>query len=243
MNCDMFSYRYALEILEHKHYRSALKEILAVVRDCPLFIYSNKSKKNRRLDVVQHVMNTYFDRRFVLDFGWEYHPLATKIEGSGLSADFRKAFGKDESLAVQSEVQFGNMARWYSDIFKFQTAYSQNLVQMGLSIVPKSVLSRRIDSNIVNYERALRELPSAVLSITLPILLIGIYPDKSTPIIDLSKTRFSAKELTGRGQASNRWRIVNAFQNGIDMRRVGRDSEIGPNLGKTDTVEIDSEQE
>lgn len=241
MNYTLFSYRYGREILEHRHYRSALKEILAAVSDCPLFIYRNKSRTNARLDVVQKVMNTYFDRRFGIDFRWDYHPLATRIEDSGLAADFRKAFGKEQPLNIQAEVQFGNMARWYSDIFKFQTAYSQNLAQMGLSIVPTSVLAKRIDSNIVYYERALRELPSAVLSITLPILLVGIYPDKYTRIVDLGETRFTAGELIGKKMALNRWRVVNAFINGVSLSKIGPDSEVGPSPGGKDTAEIDSE--
>jgi len=241
MRLDAFSYRYALEILEHRRYRQALREIMSVIEGCPLFIYNNKSPSNPKLNVVQKVMNTYFDRRFAIDFKWEYHPLATKIEDSGLAADFKKEFGKDSSLAIQAEVQFGNMARWYSDIFKFQTAYSQNLAQMGLSIVPKSTLAKRIDSNIVNYERALRELPSALLSITLPILLVGIEPDQTTPVVDLSQTQFSAAELTGKGNSLNRWRVVNAYISGTNMRKVGPNSEIGPNLGKKDSADTEAE--
>ncbi len=120
-------------LLEHPKYGAAWAEIKGILEGAPLFIYPGKSANNARLDVVQQVMNTYFDRRFAVDSGWEYHPLATRIEGSGLAADFRKTFG---DLAVQAEVQFGNMSRWYSDVFKFQTAYSQSLIQLGLSIVP-----------------------------------------------------------------------------------------------------------
>lgn len=241
MDWKLYSYRYALEILEHKNYKPALKEILAVVKDSPLFIYKNKSKKNPRLDVVQQVMNTYYDRRFAVDFRWQYHPLATSITKSGLTADFRKSFGEQRSLAVQAEVQFGNMSRWYSDIFKFQTAYSQNLVQLGLSIVPMGELAKRIGSNIVYYERALRELPSAVLSITLPILLIGVYPDKKTHVVDLSQTKFLPTQLTEKKMALNRWRVVNGFINGTEMRKIGPESDVGPNPGGKDSVEIDSE--
>jgi hypothetical protein len=56
--------------------------------------------------------------------------------------------------SAQNVIQFRNTARRYSDIFKFQVAYSSNMVQLGLSVVPTQVLSRRIDSNVVNFERA-----------------------------------------------------------------------------------------
>jgi hypothetical protein len=133
MNYTTYSYRFAEEIIQHQKFKKAYNEIISVIQQCPLFIYPNKSKKNKKLDVVQQLLNTFFNRKFVCEYHWEYHPEATKIPKSGLAADYKKQFGE---LKIQAEVQFGNMSRWYSDIFKFQTAYSQGLIDMGLSIVP-----------------------------------------------------------------------------------------------------------
>ena len=225
MQVNYYSYRYALEILQHESHREAWSEIDGILGGAPLFIYPNKSRRNPSLDVVQQVMNTYFDRLFAVEKGWLYHPLATDIQHSGLAADFRKEFS---GLTIQVEVQFGNMARWYSDIFKFQTAYSQNLIQMGLCVVPMGELARRIDSNVVNYERAVRELPSAELSITLPILIAGLAPDKNTAIMDLRQCQFKRVQgITGKGAEQNRWRIVNGYLSGIPINQVGPTSEIG----------------
>jgi len=233
----VYSYRYAREILEHPRYAAAWQEISDVLGNAPLFIFPGKSTKNKRLQIVQQVMNTYFDRRFALDLGWEYHPLATKIEASGLAADYRKRF---EDLSIQAEVQFGNMSRWYSDIFKFQTAYSQQLIQLGLSVVPMGSVARAIDSNVVNYERAFRELPSAELSITLPIMLVGLEPDEATRTVDLRQCRFpnGIKDITGKGKDENRWRIVHAYLRGVDMKEVGPESETGPMLIAPDDNEV-----
>jgi hypothetical protein len=226
MKVEYRSYRFAKEILQHKNFIKAWEEINTILTTAPLFIYPGKSSKNKKLDVVQQVLNTYFDRKFAIDHGWKYHPLATNIEDSDLKADFRKKFG---SLAIQAEVQFGNMSRWYSDIFKFQTAYSQGLIQMGLSIVPMADLASRIDSNVVNFERAWRELPSAELSIILPIILVGLSPDKHTTIIDISKSRFSSvKDITGKGKTENRWRIVNGYLQSIPMTKIDSNSPAGP---------------
>lgn len=122
------------------------------------------------------------------------------------------------------------MSRWYSDIFKFQTAYSQQLIQLGMSIVPMGSVSRDIDSNVVNYERTLRELPSAELSITLPIILIGLEPDGRTPIVDVRECQFPGgiKDITGRGKDENRWRVINAYLDDVPMREVGPNSPTGP---------------
>lgn len=179
MDFDIYSYRFAREIIEHPKYIVAINEISQIIRDCPLYIWPNKSASNARLDVVKQLMNAYFDVKFSCLNGWYFHPNATQIPNSSLKADFKKTFN---NLTIQSEVQFGNMSRWYSDVFKFQTAYSQNMINMGLCIIPFNDVDRRIDSNITNYERCVRELPSADLSITLPILMIGIRLDANTPI-------------------------------------------------------------
>lgn len=228
MQVEEHSYRFAKEILQHPSHLDAWDEIYEVIRNTPLFIYPSKSANNANLDVVQQILNVYYDRRLSVDLGWEYHPLATRIENSGLAADFRKQFG---DLVIQVEVQFGNMSRWYSDIFKFQTAYSQRLINIGICVLPCSSLARRIDSNVANYERSLRELPSAELSITLPILLAGLSVDAETPVVDISKCQFpNVRAITGRGAVLNRWRIVNGYLNGVDMADIGPESPTGPTL-------------
>lgn len=240
MNSVVESYRFAKQILEHKDYRGAWSEIATVVKECPLFVWPNKSAKNPRLDVVQQLLNAYFDRRFGVDLGWMYHPLSTQIPTSGLRSDFRKSFG---GLSVEAEVQFGNAARWYSDIFKMQAAYSDKLVNLGLCILPRASLAARIDSNVANFERAWRELPSAELSITLPVLLIGISPDKKTAVIDVSRSRFpTVKEIVGKGNSMNRWRIINGYLNGTSIERIGPDSEPGPMLSTIDSADLEADE-
>lgn len=234
MRLEIHSYRFAAEILQHPKHRAIWDEIVDTCQAAPLFIWPGKSAKNKNLDVVQQLMNAYFDRRLSIDADWTHHPLATRIAESGLRSDFRKQF---DDVAVQVEVQFGNMARWYSDVFKFQTAYSQELSQIAVSIVPTSALGRRIDSNIAHFERALRELPSAELSITLPILLIGMEPDEHTPIVDVSHSQFATVgEVTGRGRGDNLWRVVNGWAGGVDISKIGPASPVGPK------VELSSEE-
>lgn len=229
MKLTTHSYRFAQEIIQHPRHERAWKEIESILTGAPLFIYPRKSSSNPRLDVVQQLMNTYFDRVMAVDHGWEYHPLATGIQDSNLAADFKKAFG---DIVIQAEVQFGNMARWYSDIFKFQTAYSQSIINVGLSVVPMSSLAKRIDSNIVNFERTARELPFAKLSITLPILTIGLEPNEGTKIVDVSACRFpNIGYITGKNYSANKWRIVNGYLAGVPMMDIGPDSPIGPMLG------------
>lgn len=244
-----WGYRFAGEIFEHANYQSGYRDILRIVQECPLFLFPNKSRRNSRLDVVQQLMNTYFDRRFTRELGWEYHPNATTIPDSELKADFRSTYGDPAAqtdLKVQTEVQLGNMARWYSDIFKFQTAYSQGVIDMGLSIVPMASLARRIDSNVVNFERCRRELPSAKLSITLPILMIGLEVDETTASFDVSRTAISSGRTTnivGEGRTHNRYRIVHGILNRVPLEQITETSPTGPMPSSTeDTADLEDQE-
>lgn len=97
--------------------------------------------------------------------------------------------------------------------------------------MPMGSLARLIDSNIVNFERAERELPSAKLSITLPILMLGLEREDDTKVVDISKCQFpSIKEITGKGYSDNKWRIVNGYLNGVPMEDIGIESPTGPML-------------
>lgn len=121
------------------------------------------------------------------------------------------------------------MSRWYSDIFKFQAAYSQGVIDMGLCVVPMGSLAKRIDSNVVSFERCARELPSAQLSITLPILLFGIEPDSTTSVHDVSMCAFGdIKKITGVSAGDNRFRIVNGLLEGVPEIDISPSSPIGP---------------
>ena len=238
MKFEIFSYRFAEEILQHEKHVDCWNEIIEAVTKAPVFIFPGKSK-NSRLDVVQQLQNAYFDRKLAIEFGWDFHPIATKIPKSNLTADFRKEFN---GLHVQAEVQFGNMSRWYSDIFKFQAAYSESLTQAAISIVPMQSLATRIDSNVAHFERAKRELPSANLSITLPILLIGVSIESKTKIIDVSKSEFkNIKDITGRGRLDNRWRVVNAFFENKKIEIVNATSPTGPTLTPSEDEEAEAE--
>jgi hypothetical protein len=238
MKYEIFSYRFAEEILQHEKHIQCWNEIIETVTKAPVFIFPGKSK-NKKLDVVQQLQNAYFDRKLAIEFGWKFHPIATRIPNSYLTADFRKEFN---GLHVQAEVQFGNMSRWYSDIFKFQAAYSESLTQAAVSVVPMLSLATRIDSNVANFERARRELPSANLSITLPILLIGVSIDKQTTVIDVSKSKFKRiKDVTGKGKLANRWRVVNSYFEKQPITTIGESSPTGPTLEPSSDEEAEAE--
>lgn len=192
MQVKTFSYRNAEEILQHLNNRACYDELIQVCIDCPLPIYEGKSQKQRSKDVVQQVMNTYFRLRFT-QLGWEAEPLATPDNNDdALRADFRKTFFNpltgEIQVTTQIEVEFGNVASSYRNYFKFQLSFSYGLTEICVLIVPTQHLSVRIDSGISNFEKTCREIPSAKLSITVPIFVIGLD--------DISVEEWNVKAIT-----------------------------------------------
>jgi len=169
----LFSYRYGQEILESRKFKPLLNEILAIIRNA--YVPKLAKPKVRTRDgktytftTDQKTLNKMLEKQFA-DKGWEVHPDVTGDKITNLKADYLKA-------GIQVEVQFGNMARWYTDVFKFQTSYSLRKIDIGVLVVPMQDFANTIDENIADFQRVTREIPYAKLSITLPILIIGVCP-------------------------------------------------------------------
>lgn len=173
-----FSYRYAEEILQHPKYVEAYNELIEICRNCPLPVFKGKSERQTSKDVVQQLMNTYFLEVMKIK-GWKPEPyVSPDTTGDALRADFRKTFIRgmeDDKLTIQVEVEFGNIASSYRNYFKFQLSYSYGLTDICVIVVPSWHLSNRIDSGVASFEKVLREIPSAMLSITVPILVVGLF--------------------------------------------------------------------
>ena len=176
MRVETYSYRFADDILCSPRFAGVRAELMNVCQNCPIPVYSGKSQKQRSKDVIQQIMNTYFKLSFIA-LGWEPEPLATPTDNEdALRADFRKTFGEgDDKITLQIEVEFGNVASSYRNYFKFQLSFSYDLTDICVLIVPSSELANRIDSGVSNYEKAIREIPQAKLSITVPTLVIGLF--------------------------------------------------------------------
>lgn len=95
-------------------------------------------------------------------------PLGTKAD-IALRGDFAKA-------GVFIEVEFGNTASLYRDLFKFQIANRSNTGEVAVLIVATSGLARFFDSGVATFEHAVSLLPSMRIGIQMPIWIIGIEP-------------------------------------------------------------------
>lgn len=185
MEIRTYSYRFAEEILQHQRFAPIYEEVLTVCRECPLPTYPGKSAKQPNKDVIQQLMNTYFRLRFV-SLGWEPEPLATPLQTEdALRSDFRKQYRNSESgdtsVTLQIEVEFGNVASSYRNYFKFQLSFSYDLTDICVLVVPSQHLANRIDSGVSNFEKTIREIPSAKLSVTVPTLVVGLFDEGVEP--------------------------------------------------------------
>lgn len=172
---EQLDYRFARAVLRDDQFAEATQEMFEVLESVEVPVYPLEKVKvrprsNQIFPADQKGLNKLLDKEFV-DRGWERQPLIVPPEGAGpdtgLLGDFRK-------LRIGVEVQFGNMSRWAYDVFKFQLSYSLGHIDIGVLILPTRQLSNYIDENVAHFERVARELPSAKMSLTLPILVLGL---------------------------------------------------------------------
>lgn len=75
---------------------------------------------------------------------------------------------------IEIETQFGNVARYYSDVFKLQLSFDREKIEGGVLILPTKLLANQIGSNIASFERAKEELRVSRPLYSVPIWLIGV---------------------------------------------------------------------
>lgn len=153
---DTFSYRHAEAILIQS-YSADFEEIKDAITSAkwavvnPPKVRKRKGKVVATIDIDQIATNKNIEQQFSAR-GWEPRRRIVSNSPSHLAADFNKN-------AIQVEVQFGNAARWYADVFKFLLSYAADDIEVGVLVVPMHSTAVRIDENIISYERVLRVLP------------------------------------------------------------------------------------
>ena len=93
-------------------------------------------------------------------------------EPAGEDAEYKKR-ENDPPLLV-GEIQFGNWALVYRDLFKVLKANVQNSVDCLIYIVPDGNLVKLLSDGIVNYEETKGILNEFSKVISVPVWLIGI---------------------------------------------------------------------
>jgi len=165
------SYRHAEAILDREFAREKadIEGVLKAV-DFSRLPHPRQRKRNGRIVSTKFLSADKTNKKLAEIFrakDWEIAPRIISGSESELRADAKS--GK-----IQVEVQFGNMARWYTDVFKFLLSYSADDIEVGVLVVPMKATADKLDENIAHYERVVRELPHAKMGITIPIWVIGV---------------------------------------------------------------------
>ncbi len=86
---------------------------------------------------------------------------------NGLLGDFAKG-------GVFVEVEFGNMASAFRDLFKFQIASRSGAGRIGVLVVASDKVARFFDQGVATYEQVARLLPYMGIGLQLPTVIVGL---------------------------------------------------------------------
>lgn len=173
---DVFSHRNGRDILESPKFRDAYHEFLDVLRGLPAYRASNVKKTSASHVISPGAMNKWLDNELCIKRDWDWHPLVIdpdpddRARRSQLRSDFRKS-------RIEVEVQFGNVARYAYDVYKMAISMALGHADVGLQVVCTKRFAAITGGNIAYYERAVRELERARLTLIVPLVVVGIEPD------------------------------------------------------------------
>ncbi|WP_102262599.1 BglII/BstYI family type II restriction endonuclease [Mesobacillus jeotgali] len=197
MDITIYSHNFAQEILSYERFKDVYDELLFVCRNSPLPIYKNKSAAQKKLDVVQQIIDSYLNLQ-LKTLGWEVDYTYTLNE-STVRVDFLKTIHVGiKKYHIHLEVEFGNVASSYRNYYKLQLLNKKGVSDIGIVIVPTESLSKRIDSGVATFEKTVNDVKLAVELFDFPLLIIGLDEGDSN-LIDLSSSGLTLKELQNKG--------------------------------------------
>lgn len=119
----------------------------------------------------QAAFNALLDVR-LRGLGWTSQPIARGDLVAGpipnnLLGDFAKG-------GIFVEVEFGNMASAFRDLFKFQIASRSGAGRMGVLVVASDKVARFFDQGVATFEQVTRLLPYMGIGLQLPTVVVGL---------------------------------------------------------------------
>lgn len=136
-------------------------------------------KASALMPVDQAQMNGLI-RGALSDLGWNPEPYIL-IDREGRPIDTRLR-GDFEKSGVFVEVEFGNVASFYRDLFKFHIAGTTGAAHVGVIVVATDSLARFFDQGQARFEQAVSMLPYMRAGVQLPTAIIGIDVSDWAPI-------------------------------------------------------------
>lgn len=174
---EVFSHRNGLDILQSPKFVPAYNEFTNVLRGLPPYRASKIKKTSSAHVIAPGAMNRWLDNELCVKRDWDWHPLIIDADPndttrrSQLRSDFRRS-------RIEVEVQFGNVARYAYDVYKMAISMALGHADVGIQVVCTKRFAGITGGNIAYYERAVRELERSRLTLIVPLVVIGIEPEK-----------------------------------------------------------------
>jgi hypothetical protein len=125
---------------------------------------------------------------------WTPQPYAADdvfaVTGSQSKGDFAKN-------GVFVEVEFGNTASLFRDLFKFQVASRERQGEVAVLITATRKLMKFHDSGVATYEKVVSMLPYMRIGVQMPIWIVGIEPVEWEPVRQRYKEMFATATENG----------------------------------------------
>jgi hypothetical protein len=126
---------------------------------------------NVLLPVDQSAMNEAIDTALVAR-GWTCQPWVL-VDAAGRPIDTHLR-GDFEKHGVFVEVEFGNVASLYRDLFKFHIAGTSGAAEVGVIVVATAQLARLMGGRKLTLERAVKLRRIRYGGIALPLAIVGL---------------------------------------------------------------------
>lgn len=158
------------------------------------------------MPVDQAAMNAHI-RDSLAELGWHAEPYIL-IDREGQPIDTRLR-GDFERNGVFVEVEFGNVASFYRDLFKFHIAGTTGAAQVGVVVVATDALARLFDQGQARFEQAVSLLPYMRAGLQLPTAIVGLDVNDWS----LVRTRYEEMErlVEANGEACHSFDAVMGF--------------------------------
>jgi hypothetical protein len=190
MRMRVESHRYAEDVLEARfrdewhEVREVLGTLEVPLRPAGPYTRQGRPKTPKRqqrdfggrranvlLPIDQSAMNGLIDDALVT-LGWKRQPWVL-VDQDGQPIDTRLR-GDFEKNGVFIEVEFGNVASLYRDLFKFHIAGTSGAAEVGIIVVATAQLAAFFDQGQATWETATGLLPYMRVGLQLPTAIIGL---------------------------------------------------------------------
>jgi hypothetical protein len=233
MRMRVESHRYAEEVLEARfsaewdEIREVLGTLSAPLRPAGPYSRHGRPKTPKRqlrtfggrlanilLPIDQSAMNERIDAGLV-ERGWTRQPwVLVDRDGRPIDTHLRGDFEKN---GVFVEVEFGNVASLYRDLFKFHVAGTSGAAEVGIIVVATAQLAAFFDQGQATWESATMLLPYMRAGLQLPTAIVGLDVNDWSPIRERYEEMLVELEANG--------------ETGHPFESVLRQPEVGFDLG------------